>query len=396
MSPAVQKGAPVQMQTAAPALTTPQVLKLGLAGVWITTLLLMTAGIVGARSHRHAMQVVGKDAAPSIIAAQRIASALADMDANAAAESRGIFNKRRDEAVWGIVAAAENITYGDDERKPIHDLAAGLGTYAAQVQAARDRHEVAAWREAASIMDNTLLPAAAKLDEANRKELDKAYAAQDRSSSGVMAMLMLAGLLAGVVLISVQFFTASRMRRMLNPLLFLATLATLIFVIYAGQRFRSSAYQLKVAKEEAFESIHLLWQARAAAYSANGDLARAALDPAQKATYEKAFKDKAEKVSKSYLADELRNITFDGEEEAAKETAKDFNEYQSARTATAFKAFDGALDKTLKVNKDAFDAAVAQGFADVDNFEIAAPIWALAISLLAWVGLRPRMREYSA
>jgi len=393
MSTTVLQGAP-QTQAVAPALTTPQILKTGLVGIWISTLLLMTAVIAGARSHRDEMKVIGIDSAPSIIHSLRIRTALADMDAHAASESRDVFEDRRKEAVSAIVDAAKNITY-KDEREPIEILALGLSTYTAQVQAARDRHDIAAWREAQKIMDDSLLPNADALDKANRNELDKAYEAQKGASRLALTMLILGGLLTGAALISVQIFTAARMRRVVNPFLFLATVGAWIFVVYAGQRYQASDYHLKVAKKDAFESIHSLWQARATAYSANGDLARAALDPAQRTSHEAAFRTRTGKV-RGFLADELRNITFEGEEEAARETAKRFDEYQSAKTPAALKDFDDALDKTLQINERAFNEAVNRGYRqDLANFEITAPIWAAAICLLAWLGMRPRIREYS-
>ena len=354
----------------------------------------MTAVIAGARSHRDEMKVIGIDSAPSIIHSLRIRTALADMDAHAASESRDVFEDRRKEAVSAIVDAAKNITY-KDEREPIEILALGLSTYTAQVQAARDRHDIAAWREAQKIMDDSLLPNADALDKANRNELDKAYEAQKGASRLALTMLILGGLLTGAALISVQIFTAARMRRVVNPFLFLATVGAWIFVVYAGQRYQASDYHLKVAKKDAFESIHSLWQARATAYSANGDLARAALDPAQRTSHEAAFRTRTGKV-RGFLADELRNITFEGEEEAARETAKRFDEYQSAKTPAALKDFDDALDKTLQINERAFNEAVNRGYRqDLANFEITAPIWAAAICLLAWLGMRPRIREYS-
>ena len=270
-----------------------------------------------------------------------------------------------------------------------------MSAYTAQVQAARDRHDIAAWREAEKIMDDSLLPNAAKLDEANRDELIKAYDAQGRASTLAITLLILAGILAGVALISVQIFTAARMKRIFNPLLFLATVAAWILVVYAGQRFQASDRDLKIAKADAFESIHLLWQARATAYTANGDLARAALDPGQRTVHETAFRTNSDKVH-SYLADELKNITFKGEKEAAETTAKEFDKFQSAKTPASLKDFDDALDKTLRINKDAFDDAVNRGYQqDVANFEIIAPVWAAGICLLAFLGLRPRIREYS-
>ena len=46
--------------------------------------------------------------------------------------------------------AAKNITY-DKEYEPIRTVALGIGTYAAQVQTARDKNSIAAWRQAAGM-----------------------------------------------------------------------------------------------------------------------------------------------------------------------------------------------------------------------------------------------------
>ncbi len=60
----------------------------------------------------------------------------------------------------------------------------------------------------------------------------------------------------------------------------------------------------------------------------------------------------------------------------------------------AFDQFDLALGRTLKINQDAFDNAVSNGFAAVNNFEWKALIVALIIALLAFFGMMQRIREY--
>jgi hypothetical protein len=376
---------------------TPRILKAGGALVTLTAVLLMLAAVAGARSHRHEIQAIGRDSAPSIVAAQHIGAALADMDATAADEDRGNFEKRRAEAVSAIVTAAENITFGDAERVPIRKLALGIGTYAAAVQNARDKRQIDAWRQAEDLMDTELLPAAAALDKANRDALEQTWARQKSDSARVLAMTLMAGILLGGALVALQVFLAARMRRTLNPGLFAATVAAGIFVVFAGQAFQNADRDLRVAKEDAFDSILALWQARSLAYSANGDLSRAVLDPAKAESHRKDFSAKDEKI-RGYIETELSNITFAGEREAAEEMRAKFVEFireQKPGTA-AFTEFDAALGKTLNVNQDEFDRSVERGFRDVADFEIVAPLATLAICALAWLGLRPRLREYSA
>jgi hypothetical protein len=269
-------------------------------------------------------------------------------------------------------------------------------------------------------MDENLLPEAIALDKANRDELDRAWDDQRSGSVEAAVLLILGGVLLGGVLIAMQIFLSARMKRTLNPMLFAATLGTLAFLVYAGQRYAASDRDLTVAKKDAFESISALWQARAVAYSANGDESRYLLDPAQAAKYEKDFREKAEKVDE-FLAAELKNITFEGEEAAARTAVTEFAAYRaidrqirelekSGRHEAAvalctgsgeqqsngvFARFDAALEGTLQVNQKAFDAAVLRGLGDVNEFEYVAPVAAALISLLGWLGLKARIREYT-
>ncbi len=375
---------------------TPNLLKAGGVAVTFAALLLMSTAIVGARTHRHETQVIGRDSAPSIVAAQHIGAALADMDASAADNDTSNFDKRRTEAISAIVAAAENITYGDAERIPIRKLAIGLGTYAAAVQNARDKHQIDAWRQAESIMDNDLLPAAAALDDANRKEIEAVWAQQKVASERSLTLMIAAGVLLGGALLALQVFIGQRMRRTLNPGLFGATVAAWLFVVFAAQSFNIADRDLKIAKEDAFDSIVTLWQARSLAYSANGDQSRALLDTVNAAVHQKAFREKDERIRR-HIDDELKNITFPGELEAAEATKSNYLAYVAERKApaAAFAKFDAALGKTLKINQAEFDQAIERGFRDVANFEIIAPFATLIVCVLAWLGLRPRLREYS-
>ena len=439
---------------------TPRLMQAGLLAVFVLSLLLTLAAISGARSHRRALQAVGRDSAPSIIAARHIRAALADMDANAANElldpahsaaALKLFESRRVEAANAIIVAAKNITYGDAEEIPIRQLVSGMGVYSAQMQSARDFKAASserfldAYRAAAATMDTVLLPAAAALDKANRDALDAAYAAQKSASSQSFLFLAMAAALAAASLVSLQLFLSTRTRRTFNPMLIAATLAVVIFAFYTAHAFQGADQELKIAKEDAFESIHALWLARSLSYSANSDESRYLLDAARAAAYENDFSTKVRRIANlpvvasessflrtlnagkpvagftGYLADELNNITFPGERDAAVETLTRYFFYlavdkqiraletsgQHARAVAlcvgsaegqsdwAFNRFDESLGRTLDVNQTAFDAAVARGFADLSNFEVIAPLAALLIAALSWLGLRPRLREYS-
>jgi hypothetical protein len=124
---------------------------------------------------------------------------------------------------------------------------------------------------------------------------------------------------------------------------------------------------------------------------------------------------------RGFLWDELANITFPGEADAAIRTIRAFESYhaidgriraleQAGKHAdaielcigtrpdesnAAFDKFDAALLDTLSINKKAFDAVVAKGDAGLKRAEWLDPLMAVVIALLTWWGLRPRFREYS-
>ena len=128
--------------------TTPEILKGGILAIWVASAMLVAAAIAGARSHRHAMQVVGRDSAPSIMAAQEIRTSLAAMDAESTSADLKIYEEQRGRAVSAIVTAARNITYGEAEEKPIRTMTQQMSAYAESVQGARDRRDISIWRNA--------------------------------------------------------------------------------------------------------------------------------------------------------------------------------------------------------------------------------------------------------
>jgi hypothetical protein len=249
------------------------------------------------------------------------------------------------------------------------------------------------------------------------------------------------------VLVAIQLFLSNRMRRTLNPMLLAATAIAILFLGYTTRAFLSASHNLKVAKEDALESIQDLRKARSIAYSANGDESRYLLDPTFAAKHQQAYFKKVAQLATlsqgqtfqtvaasfaqsqvkevngftGYLADELKNITFDGEREAALDTLSKFGQYaaidqkirqlqRSGKYAEAialcvgnnpgesnwgFAQFLKANQNTIDINQAAFDEAVDQGFKDVDGFEVVTPVVAVAIAILTFFGLQPRLKEYS-
>lgn len=442
------------------AWNTLHMLKAGRAAVLACLALLLVAILVGVGVHRAAMKTVGKDAAPSIIAAQHIKYALANMDVDAvdelllppedAAGTFRAYEAKRVEAAQALIAAAENITYGESERRPIQTLEVGMGTYERLIQKLRDDHEarrpeaVQDYRDAAKLLDGTLLPAADALDQANHDVLERTYSRQATTSFAARAFVLLTALLALAAMVIVQLFLSRRTRRTFNPLLLLATLLLLGLTVWALAAMGEEQSDLRLAKEDAFTSIHALWRTRELAYEAKSDESRLLYDPARAGFDQSYFLQKVASVAElppsqtatqvgaqlgsgghvhgfsGYLADELNNTTFSGEREAALRTFADFENYVSTETEVdrlerngqvkqaletclgpgpaqsegAFALFDASLEKTLSINQTAFDESVQSGLAALQFADLEAIVIAALIAVLIFLGFSPRIREY--
>ncbi|GAB7184455.1 hypothetical protein ATKI12_4286 [Kitasatospora sp. Ki12] len=123
-----------------------------------------------------------------------------------------------------------------------------------------------------------------------------------------------------------------------------------------------------------------------------------------------------------YLGDELRNITFAGEQDAAERVLAAFQQYQRddrkirelnaqgklkeavtfntglnpGQSNADFGVLSAALEDNQAINQRAFEAAVATADGDLDATSAALGAAALAAVLaLTALGVRPRLREFA-
>lgn len=436
---------------------TPRRLRAFMTMIFVGAALLFVVGETTLNRARGATKTIQSDAAPSIIAALEIRALLADLDSNAAnvlldsvdhsAQSMQVFENERVKAATRLVEAAQNITYGDAEKAPIVSIASDIGRYLELMGEARYRHDnkdlpgaVASYRQATDLMHDKILPAADALDKANKDVMNAVYDAQRSASGGAEAVAVITGGGLAFVLLWAQLFLFRRTRRVCNVPLLVATLLVTLFTGYLVSRFGAARTDLKVAKEDAFESIHTLWKVRATAFDANGDESRYLLDAERERRYADEFKAKVSLLStapefpaaylnevkalkpgrtvtaRGLFADEFNNITFAGERDAAIAMAKAFAVYYATdgqlrqlqakgdragairlclgRSNDEFARFDAALGAVIKVNMDVFQQVLSDGDRGLKNAEVLDPLFAAAIALLGFLGVRARLREY--
>ena len=409
--------------------TTPQILRGGLYLVWGVSILALGTANEALKMQRDAIETIGKNTAPSVLNAQRIKDSISDLDANAAnellvkpgenPEATKAYRERQEKLSKLLALAAENITEGDTERQPIRTLILSLEDYMTQIERARFANErgdsrslLEAYRKAAKILDTILLPAAEQLQKVNLESLDRAYISQKARSTNLLFLAVLGNLLLLVVLGLLQLFLYHRMRRNLNPYLLLASLCAIVLFFYITNALTAASYHLKVAKEDAFNSLLPLRQARAIAYSANADESRYLLDRELATQHERNFVEKMAKIAivpgnfnfeslakelkqsnvkevagfSGLFAEEFANITFGGEREAAVKMVSAFGVYieidkqiralaNSGKKAEAIALCTGnaqgqsnwAFEQFLKEHKDVTDINIGAFTENLDR-----------------------------
>jgi hypothetical protein len=311
---------------------------------------------------------------------------------------------------------------------------------------------LALYRQATDLLKSQILPPAQQLTAANAAALDSTYQAKrSRAQLGVIWVLLI-GLALLAVLAGLQLLIAARHRRLLNPGLAGATLLVVVLATWAATVLGGQASHLFVAKQDAFDSIIALTQARAISYDGNADESRFLVDPGRATAYQEAFEAKSQRLVRlagvtsvfqydaalakaidayranhadvtfgGYFGTEFRNITFTGERAAAQRTLYAYQVYQRddrriralaangdlhgaiafdtslapGNSNWAFYRYDTALRGLIKINQDAFGQAITAGESSGTGWNGPFPIiGAVAIIILALAGVRSRLAEY--
>jgi hypothetical protein len=457
-------GRTLRLESAARARTTPQLLMLALGAIWLLIAVVFLLARSGLSDVRDAAQTIGRDSEPSVVYARQIGLSLADMHASVAnalllgsgkdADAWNTYQQERQTVADNLVNAAQNITY-PGEKDQIQILSENFVRYqdlvsqaAAASQAQDSSLALASFNQADDLVHNTLFPAANELARINNDALDQTY--QSHRSTGILmaVVVVLSGLVLLGVLVVTQVFLSRRTRRTFNPWLIGATVLTLALITTVASTLGAANEHLRGAKQDAYDSIYALTSARTISYDANADesLWLVAHDDAR---YETSFTSKTRQISdpwltdaavqslpqyvdthrpvpfNGYLANELNNITFVGEREAALSAATYWSKYLAIDTQIrglerggahtgavaldigtnqdqsnwAFDKYDQYVAQLIDINQKEFDRSIQQIFSDLGGaasfgVDTVLPVLALLTAILVWFGLQPRIAEY--
>ncbi len=419
----------------------------------------------------HAIKTIGIDAAPSVVAACEIARGVLQMENDLSAlllqsdngdklETDRLladYESCRVSVSKQLVAAAENITYGLDERKPIEDASISFGKILMLGQSALDLHaqekdpdKIARFRQCVDCVETGLLRSIDALKAANSEELEASYSQEAANAAMSCGFVLVVGLIWAICLFGTQVFLRQKFHRRLNlPILF-ALICLVIFMQNLYVSLRDSENSLRLAKEDSYDSISALLQARAEGHRAAAAQNRWLLDPEHAKEYEKQFEESANRIASfdkghdldstmiafkkqqesaekislpgfhGFLADELNNIRFEGEGEAAFAALQEYasmiavdskmraaeksGDHQLSRRLALgyspdagkyfFNRFDEATLRALKLNETHFKQFIEQAFGRLKGLLLASIVISLLVILLTYLGIRPRLAEY--
>ncbi|WP_433475781.1 hypothetical protein ACQPZP_01350 [Spirillospora sp. CA-142024] len=444
----------------------------------VALLIVLTVAIGNARD---SVETIGHDAGPQVVATGTLYFALSDMDAQVSNilligrehdlgigydETLRVYEKRRAEADAAAVQAAQLAGRDPALRRTVQEVLDGLGRYerlvgqAMQLDKQSDHapgqtppQVVDAYRQATDLMKLQLLPKAYNITLDTGANVRQSYETKRSAVLTGRAWVLLTGLLALLLLIATQLYLVRTFRRVLNPALVLATLATLVLTAVGAGLLTAHAGHIKTAKQDGFDSILQLSRARAISHSAFGDESRYLLDPGRADTYEQTYLDKSLSVIypdlgdkpvnlENYYAgleqkagpykpgegavpflgffgDEARTVGKGREADALAKTLAGYRKVQQndarmrqlaeagnrtaavdlrmGRTSNAIRDFDdydAALSSLTAVHQDAFDKAIRDADGGLRGWNAVPPVGAAVIAFLIIAGVRPRLAEF--
>ncbi|MFG6192215.1 hypothetical protein, partial [Nonomuraea sp. JJY05] len=426
-----------------------------ITGITVASLALLFGALaVGSMTAREGLQVIGRDAGPQVVATADLYLALSDMDAQVAnvlvmgdqyapqrAQALDRYEAARSRANEALMQAL-SLADTKAEQETVHSVLDRLGRYERLTGQAllldeRSKHApgpppqdvVLTYREATKLMRVQLLPQAYNLTLESGTIVRATYDEKAVMVPLLRVAVVLAGLLALGCLLWLQVFLARRFRRVFGPALLVATVTTLVAVIFGMNVLSQDENALRTAKSAGFDSVLTLAKARSISNSMQGDQSRYLLDKEWADTYEHTFLDKA--MSVVYLkAGNLRTyhdqvakggdvLGLLGPELVGKQGDLAMEAYRSFQAADgkfrelvasgrtneavaerlgpvtqAFDAYDRALVSLSAGHQAVFTRAIQTGEGSLDNLWRLLPFAIGAIGLLVIAGVWPRLKEY--
>jgi hypothetical protein len=297
--------------------------------------LFSTAG-VALWDARQALQAIGHDEGPTVVATGDVTLALSDMDAQVTnvlltgredgwlcvpeqraqtgppcerEHPRRYYDIRREDAQQAALQAARLAGSDPVRLRNVQSVLEGLQEYDQRVQVAMERgrqaehgfgflpEEVAGeYRAATTLMTEDLLPKAHNLTLDSAAFVDATYEKERFGVRSGRVEVAVFGLIVVAALLGLQVYLTVRFRRLVSPFLAVAALGTVALTVASALVLATEAEYLRAAKQGGFDPVLTLSRARAIGESLDTDRARYLLDPRNADRYDQTYLEKSQAI----------------------------------------------------------------------------------------------------
>ncbi|RRR96824.1 hypothetical protein [Glycomyces terrestris] len=440
-----------------PTASPPRLLVRAVAAV-LALAAMLTALAVAAAAANDALDVIGHEAGPQVVATTDLYFALSDADAqvatllllgtsdpDAAGAAEARYAQRRGEIAAALLEAHRLAGDDDAQRTTIETVMARYGEYeqlaaealllaqqAAYPQGEAPPEVVAAYREAGDLMSGQLLPLSYNLTLENATTVREAYdRAEDRIDAGLL-IVAVAGLIALAALVWLQIHLARGFGRVFNPSLLVATAVCLLYLGTGLAVLDAEQTAQETAKVDGFDSALSLARANAVSNALYVDQVRYLLDDERAAIYEQTLFDKAQALhyeeadnldqyrerlaaswslrsttppstggllSDGFTASDATWTAADAyralmDADAAMRIGVGTDAERLASVREAYDAYDTALDALADEHLAVFRTGIDEGEKAIADFGFLLPAAMVSLAAFTFTGIAPRLREF--
>ena len=379
----------------------------------------LLAGITGAATSAGTSDL-GDRAQPLLVEAETIYSALADADTTAAqaflagglepAALTQRYNDDLERATTAISAAARLTADGSEGAASVRALSNGVARYSALVATARADNRQglpvgSSYLSAASDLNRqTLLPQAQNLFRTAQRGVHDGYrSAASIVWAGLLVVLILA--LAGALLLAQRYLSRTTHRTFNVPLVG-ATALTVVLAIGTVFVLVGQSSHLDQADKAGSTPVAQLAEARILALRERGDEALTLAAHGSGSQYTADFADASAQLTTAlgnrYFTDDLRDkhkaYLAVHDKVSSLDAAGSYDDAVKlaigAPTGQTFEAVTAGIGSALDERKAAFNEQIHAAGRGLGLLGVLGPIAALAICVLAGMGIRARLQEY--
>lgn len=390
---------------------------------------------------RDIVKTISENTIPCIIASEKINVSLASAHCNAI--NAVITNEKTESNYWTLyrnninnihselLDISKNTSYDNKQQELILSIMSTLGVYEYKAGCFVSNDTILSSNEftnADKLMQQQILPDSISLININSYKLDSVYNNYTKKFYIKTTTILCLGFLIIVVLIETQIYIYKKTNRILNVGLLLATLLFLISTAYSIYSLTSIKAALYEAKQDSFDSIHCLWNAKDAAYNSktleslyllhHKTGITQTIDTMNFNTLSSSLYN--ENSKSGYLTDNLNNTTFSNQESLKEtiiqnwetyitidkqiHTLEDENDHNNAvalcigtsqgQSEYAFKNFNESLDNIIDINQTNFNNYISSAYKILNIFPIIIIIFTILMFIFVILGLKPRIDEY--